>query len=71
MKIRFINYRKETKGMYPINRWLPRYSNYWSGKIRHFEWRGYAIEFDFRGSLIKELLTPEEYKKFKGLCDKE
>lgn len=67
-KIRFINYRKEFKGGYPINGWLPKYSKYWSGKIRQLEWRGYAIELDFRsGNLIKELLSPTEYEKFKEL----
>jgi hypothetical protein len=65
MKIRFINYRKEFKGKYPLTDYKIRFKSFWSGKIKDITWRGYAISFDFRtGSFVDWMLTSKEKQLF-------
>ena len=66
MKIRFINYRKEFKGKYPLIDHKIHFQTFWGGKIKDIEWRGYAISLDFRkGSVIEWMLTSKERQLFR------
>jgi len=47
-KLTFINYRKQLKGAYSLNGFLPSISFFWGGEILHIAWRGYAISIDMR-----------------------
>ena len=59
MKIRFINYRKEFNGKFPIRGWSPKFQRFWLGDIWHLEWRGYAIELDKRKNGLLDLIDPQ------------
>ena len=66
MKIKFINYRKETKGAYPIRGILPRFDKRWAGKIWHLQWRGYAVSIDFRDNPLADMADPSRLRKKKS-----
>jgi len=53
---RFINYRKEFNGNFPIRGWLPDFSRYWMGDIWQLTWRGYAISVDMRRSWVADMI---------------
>lgn len=65
MKIRFINYRKEFKGKYPLIDYKIHFNSFWHNEIKEIEWRGYTICFDFRtGSFVDQMLTTKAKKLF-------
>ena len=49
-KWRFINYRKEFNGQYPIRGWLPVFDRFQDGDIWQVTWRGYAIAVYMRAN---------------------
>jgi hypothetical protein len=63
-KWKFINYRKQTNGMYPIYGILPRFAKYWSGDIWLWTWRGFAIELDMRTNFVADMTDPNRDDRF-------
>ena len=56
---RFINYRKEFHGNYPINGWVPTFDRYWMGDIWQVNWRGFAVSVDMRQSWLADMVDPQ------------
>ena len=62
-KWRFINYRKEFNGQFPIYRWMPTLNKFWMGNIWQILWRGYAISIDMRDNWIADMVDPHRKDK--------
>lgn len=63
---RFINYRKECDGEYPIYGWLPVFDRFWKGDIWQVTWRGYAISVDMRTNWIADMIDPNRPNRHKA-----
>lgn len=59
MKLRFINYRKEFKGKFPLGGWLPTFQKYWMNDIWLLSWRGFALELDKRKNWLLDMVDPQ------------
>lgn len=65
-KWKFINYRKEFNGQYPINGLFPEFTKYWMGDIWQLTWRGYAISVDMRTNWLADMVNPNRPNRHKA-----
>ena len=57
-KWRFINYRKEFNGGYPVSGWKPVFARHWMGGVWQLTWRGFAIACDMRTNWLADMVDP-------------
>lgn len=59
--VSFVNYKKEFPNINAGRLFRrPTVKSYWSGKLWHFTFLGYAIVFDFRLHPFRDMIFPEQ-----------